>query len=330
MKIRLAACTVEIWAEKGRLQLFPAGDFAARDGRPGKGRSWKINATSAQVLIEAAKRRLTPFVIDYEHQTLNSADNGKPAPAAGWFSRLAWIEGKGLFAVDVAWTEAAAAMIAVGEYKFISPVFSFAPDGTVTELHMAALTNYPAIDGMEMLAAAKFATTNKEDVMNKKFLKLLGLAEDADEAAALAALTALVKKTGEQEQAIAASKAKAPEKPDPAKFVPVETVAQIQGELAALKSQVHDRQADELVSAGLSEGRILPAMETWARELGQKDVAALKAFVDAAQPIAALSGTQTGGKKPAGGGDDVDEAARAVCKAMGVSEDDYKKYNPAP
>lgn len=324
MKIRLAACVMELSAEKGRLQLFPAGEFAARDGRPGPGKSWKLDAASAARLIAAAEARQTPFVIDYEHQTLNSAGNGKPAPAAGWFSALEWIEGKGLFAVDVAWTDAAAAMIEAGEYKFISPVFSYLPDGTITELHMAALTNYPAIDGMEMLAAAKFATT-KEDVMNKELLKLLGLADNADEAAAIAALTALVKKAGDQEQDIAALKAKAPEKPDPAKFVPVETVARIQTEMAALKGQMHERQVEELVTGGLADGRILPAMEAWARELGKKDVAALKAFVDAAQPIAALAGTQTGGKKPGGEAGAVDEAGLAVCKAMGIDPEQYKK-----
>ncbi|WP_338299071.1 phage protease, partial [Escherichia coli] len=94
--------------------------------------------------------------IDYEHQTLRAVNNGKPAPAAGWFSQVEWREGAGLYAIGVEWTENAAAMIAAGEYKFISPVFGYNKRGEVIELLHAALTNTPALDGMDavMLAAA--------------------------------------------------------------------------------------------------------------------------------------------------------------------------------
>jgi phage I-like protein len=79
-------------------------------------------------LIAAADARQTPYVIDYEHQTLRSAKNGLPAPASGWFKKLEWREGVGLFAVDVEWTDAAAAAIDAGEYRFISPVFLYDTD----------------------------------------------------------------------------------------------------------------------------------------------------------------------------------------------------------
>lgn len=325
-KIGFAACAVELNVQPGQLQLFPQGKFNARDGRPGKDRSWLIDATIAQQVIDAAKARQTPFVIDYEHQTLNAEKNGQPAPAAGWFKQVQWRDGQGLFAVDVQWTDKAKAMIEAGEYKFISPVFSYATDGAVLELHMAALTNYPAIDGMEMLAAAKFQSNqDEEDLMFKKFLALLGLSETATEDEAIAAVTALKSDLTEQTKQVAALKAKPPADPDPAKFVPVSVVAQIQTELAALKSQMSDTQVNDLVTAALADGRLLPAMEAWARELGKKDLAALKGYIDSAQPIAALSGLQTGGKGPQGDPNALDAAAIAVCKAMGISTEDYKK-----
>jgi phage I-like protein len=80
-------------------------------------------------------------VIDYEHQTLNAATNGQPAPAAAWFSTLEWRDGDGLYATDVQWTERAAAMVAAGEYRFLSPVFCFDNHGNVKALLHAALTN---------------------------------------------------------------------------------------------------------------------------------------------------------------------------------------------
>ncbi|WP_438805125.1 phage protease [Sodalis sp. (in: enterobacteria)] len=57
--------------------------------------------------------------------------NGQPAPAAGWYSQLEWVEGLGLFAVDVEWTERARTLIAAGEYRFVSPLFQYDRQGNV-------------------------------------------------------------------------------------------------------------------------------------------------------------------------------------------------------
>lgn len=345
--IRFAVCALELAAAGGAVQLLPAGEFTARDGRPGKGKTWKIDEATATRVIEAAAGRATPFVIDYEHQTLNAEKNGLPAPAAGWWTRMEWRPGKGLYALDVAWTEAARTMIGAGEYRYLSPVFSFAADGTVLELHMAALTNYPAIDGMDQLAAAKFSTAREgieEDEGMKKLLELLGLAEDAGEDKAVEALTALkakAEKVGETEtklqasqDEVAALKVELGKKgdgdgggsPDPAKYVPVETVTALQADVAALRTTLNEKEVADLVAAALADGRILPPMEKWARDLGAKDVAALKGYIEHAQPIAALSGTQTGGKGPGtGDGQGIGDEALAVCKQMGIAPEDYKK-----
>jgi len=48
-----------------------------------------------------------------------------------------------------------------------------------------------------------------------------------------------------------------------------------------------------VIEKAKQEGRIVPAMEGWARDLGKKDMAALQAFLDKAQPIAALAAMQT-------------------------------------
>lgn len=74
---------------------------------------------------------------------------------------------------------------------------------------------------------------------------------------------AKVDKVEANDQEIAALKSGGSGNPDPAKFVPVETVEQLRSEVAALRSR-QQRQVEELVQAGLNDGRILPAQEGWA------------------------------------------------------------------
>lgn len=134
-------------------RLLPAGQFKAKDGRPSGLQGWNLTDAAAWQIIGKAQRQQDRFLIDYDHQTL--AGDGTRAPAAGWFSRLEWRPGDGLYAVGVEWTPAAQAAIAAKEYRYISPVLTYDPKtGNVTGLRMAAIVNYPAIDGLTNLAAA--------------------------------------------------------------------------------------------------------------------------------------------------------------------------------
>ncbi|WP_305965658.1 phage protease [Marinobacter salsuginis] len=136
--ISIAAFTARLRTPSTDIQLFPAGVFRARDGRPTGITGWRMDAASARELIALSGQRQTPFVIDYEHQTLYAETSGNPAPAAGWFERLEWREGDGLYAVDVEWTARATAMIEGDEYRYLSPVFKYDKNGAVTELLMVA------------------------------------------------------------------------------------------------------------------------------------------------------------------------------------------------
>ena len=68
--------------------------------------------------------------------------------------------------------------------------------------------------------------------------------------------------------------------------------------MAALKKANTEREVADLVAVAMSDGRILPAMEDWASSLGKSDLAALRSYLDAAAPVAALKGNQTGGAGP--------------------------------
>lgn len=161
----------------------------------------------------------------------------------------------------------------------------------------------------------------------KKLLEALGLADTASEAEALAGVAALKTAADGAEAQIAALKAKQPPaaEPDPAKFVPVEAMQAMQAQLAALAARVNDDEAGRLIEAAIAEGKLLETQRDWATKLGTSDIAALRAYVDSAPAIAALRGMQSGGESGGEGGKALSAAELAVCKAMGMSPDEYAK-----
>jgi phage I-like protein len=185
------------------VQLLPVGEFIGRDGRPGKGLTWKLSETQGQALAQRlnAKHATVQFCLDYEHQAMLAEANGKPAPASGWASAFEWRAGQGLFALNVQWTANARQMIEAGEYKYISPVIAFDPKtGEVSDVLNAALVNIPCLDlnpvAQERVARlnADFSNHQTEQSMNpllKALLSALNLTETVTEADAVAAVAKL-------------------------------------------------------------------------------------------------------------------------------------------
>lgn len=336
------------------IQLTPAGVFKARDGRPANLPGFRLDAAGAARLVAKLNARKTPLVIDYEHQTLHTLDNGQPAPAAGWFSRVEWREpsalsGGGLFATDVAWTPRAAAMIEAGEYRYISPVIEWSrATGDVYGLSMAALTNDPGIDGMAAVAALNTQLDHAdsptgqpghlphEDQPMKALAVLLGLAEGASEADITAAVTALKARSDEQQTALTAHTAELAQlkaetaalksaKPNPAEYVPVAALTSLQTELAALSSRLNTAELDDLIEQGYADAKLSPALEPWARELGGKDISALRSYLDKTPAIAALTRSQTGGRAPAGSTAGIadDQTNTAVMRQLGLTAEQF-------
>lgn len=162
-KTRYAACTVALSSGGNTIQLLPAGEFRARDGRPEGIDAWSLDAESAADLIANSAGKVKT-VIDYEHQSLRADDSVQPAPAAGWFKAMEWREGQGLFATDVEWSDKARQMIQSGEYRYLSPVIAYdQTTGVVGKLISAALTNNPALDGMEELTALSLVHPHKNE-----------------------------------------------------------------------------------------------------------------------------------------------------------------------
>lgn len=370
MKTILAALSVEIAAGTGpvsRLRILPAGEFRGVDGRPRECAAWVMTAAAAARIIETVNSRVTELCFDYEHQTLRAPENGKPAPASGWFSRLEWVEGDGLYATDIRWTDTAADMIRKKEYRYISPVFFYdQATGEVTALVNVALTNTPALDDLDevtVVALSRLAalsttssqsegnTMDEEQISNllANLRWMFNLPETATADDIKAEIEKVIAAMSDNQGVAAASQGLMPwvaqqvaakdqviatcntqitalsaTAYDPAKYVPIEAVNQLRAQLSQVQANVATQALDGLVQAALSDGRLVPAMEVWAKDLGRKDPAALKTYLEGVMPLAALSSLQTSQSdlnvthKPQDASSALDATQLAICSSLGI------------
>jgi len=362
-QVAIAACTFEIGASgDGSMQLFPAGTFdAPRGAMRGKG-PWRLDVDSAQRLIGVVSQRQNDIVVDYEHQSLLTAQNGQPVIAAAWINpqSLEWREPPaacpGLFAIGPKFTAVASAHIAADEIRYVSPVFSYdAKTGEVLDILNVALTNNPAIDGMQAVTVAatslfaSVSTNPQESTMDEllerlRYLLNLPLTSTPEEIAAEldklkamiaqsdTAATSLLDVLSGKNAEIAALSVQAGAEVDLTKFAPIEVVDELRTQLAALSVGTVEDKVGQLIEAGKKDGRIIGAKaEAWLTDMGKKDIAALSAYLDAAQPIAALTGMQTGGQinidHDEHSGLTADELA--VCSALNVDVNEFKKTKAA-
>lgn len=328
--------------EEGWRQLLPAGHFRAKDGRPFDVESgWFIDRNIAESLIRSVALNHQDVMLDYEHQSLRAESNGQPAPASGWFNQteLKWVDGKGLY-IRPRWTDNARAMLDNKEYRYLSAVFHYNTQGHPTKLISAALTNDPALTGMDELtkvAALKVAylSTKGEHSMNEYLLKLLAvlgleateenIAEVTDKAVEkINELIANGEKAKNAEETIADLKSK---QLDPLLFVPRAAFDELQQKVAVLSNQSNASQIDSLIEKGRKEGRVMAAEVDNLKAIGKTHgIAALSTMINARAPIAALtSDTQV-----------IDEATQAVervltdeekeaARMLGITEADYLK-----
>ncbi|MEP4767866.1 MAG: phage protease [Roseibium sp.] len=170
------------------IKLLPAGSFTCRDGRgpfhAGDSAALQAILTQTEALLAA-----TEMMVDYDHQSIFGAIEGVggTAKAAGWIKSFE-IRDDGIYG-QVQWTEAASAAIKAREYRYISPLFAVEKTTSkVIALRNAALVNMPALD-LEAIAA-RFSSSNTQDIPMEKIALALGLAETASEAEILAAIAA--------------------------------------------------------------------------------------------------------------------------------------------
>ena len=117
-----------------------------KDGVEG---SFDFDESAAEALTAEFNSRSRDLVIDFEHSTLS----GNEAPAAGWIDRLEKTA-EGLCAHVKYWTDRAKEYLTRGEYRYFSPTLLFTQGGRKpSALHSVALTNHPALHGVDALVA---------------------------------------------------------------------------------------------------------------------------------------------------------------------------------
>lgn len=229
--------------ERVWVQIMPRGDISGRDGR-----TW--SAQNLQAIIDASlqKARGVDLVIDFDHQTDFAEGNGQPAPAAGWIKALEARQ-DGIYAA-VEWTERAAKMIKSREYRFLSPTFlSNRSTGEVGLILRAALTNNPAMV-MKQLAKSNEGKNTMEEL--QPIAAALGLNDDAELTAILAAIAALMAKADDQSKDTASA------------------YDNVIAEMALERAALQDQRIREKVDLACSRGVFTPAMREWAVSYAKK------------------------------------------------------------
>lgn len=248
-------------------------------------------------------------------------------------------------------------MIASRKYRYLSPFFFHDRNGKALALANVGLTNNPAL---QMRALANVQPTDVEiDSMNEEQLKALrtalGLGADADAAAVLAACTAVIQErdglkdgvaslrtaagvAADTELAalatgIAALKTKADGggggTPDADQYVPRELFDQQAATLKALQDRIDAKEASGAVDDAIRAGKITPGQRAWAEAYCKSDADGFASFVDGA-PVIVPPGRSAGqAATPPDTDAPLSEFDRAACKALGLTEDEFKASRKA-
>ena len=243
-----------------RLLIAPWGKVRSSNGE------FLVDDESARLVIEAYQEHATDLPIDYEHQTLGgrfSSPTGR-APAAGWITAIESEPNVGLFAL-VNWTEAAEGQLRAKEYRYLSPVAIVRKsDRKLVAVHSVALTNKPAIVGME-------------PIVNRCELDDDAVSPDV---VALREMLDLPNDTSN-----------------------VEVVAAATRQLGVLSLELEETRVGERIEHAVRSGRLSPANRDWARRLLVCDEALFDEWLRCAAPVVTLGRLATDPAETEGNGD---------------------------
>ncbi|MHA1572376.1 MAG: phage protease [Alphaproteobacteria bacterium] len=251
---------------------------------------------AARVMLAFQEHGADRLPIDFDHGMLAAVKTPETSVAAGWFTP-AIVDNK-LMALNVEWTERAAAMLRGREFRFLSPAFNYdRKTGQITQLLNVALTNLPATRDAEPLVANQLenvpstqsraaATTNEVRKVSEKILAVLGAATEneavniAKEFNSWSREVLAVTGTETLDAAAAAIKLNAEL---PAK------VAELSQQIKSLTDEKQAQDRDQLIGKLSEAGKLPPSLHDWAR--GQS-MESLSTFGDAAPTVAPVSAIQ--------------------------------------
>ena len=196
-----------------RVQLSPFGEFVLRDGGKRSGTVQRCNRAAFEAMVanwKAAGER--DILVDVDHA---SATGGSTA-AAAWAKNLR-VEDDGLCA-DFELTPKGRELVEGKCYRFVSPGWTLADDGTPVALCSVALTNRPNLPVKPVVNADDAGGRDPDDPTTatkgtemdlKKIAAALGLPETATEDEVIAAIASM--KDAQAQAAEEAANAKAEE-----------------------------------------------------------------------------------------------------------------------
>jgi phage I-like protein len=357
----LSSAFVDLFGEgdapKREFRIFPRGIVASSKGE------FLFDDQAAATVMAAAIEHGADVTVDYDHHTLHT-DRGVKAVSAGWFNPA--VRDGELWATNVRWNEPALEHFAKKEYRYFSPLFDHDDKGRITNLINCALTNTPALHGLDALVAAS-ATANKETDMTEEEKLRARIAELEKENAtlrvaggtvvALSAMTGLASTAGIDEVrttvgGLVTLRSKLFELTSkdsvPAALGTVEGWKREAGDAATLKREKeeieqagHKRDIDALLDKASTDGKITPAERPgWEKDAlffgggkpSKDGVAWLSAKVETLVP---KPGGAAGDGKGKGGGEPkqpanrvaMSGADRRVAELLRIKETDWQEWD---
>ncbi|UQZ89541.1 hypothetical protein C4J81_15400 [Deltaproteobacteria bacterium Smac51] len=324
------------------VHLIPAGTFSGRDGRG----PWTLVNAAAFIKATADYQAGADIIIDYDHQSEFTAQNGQPALAAAWIKELEE-RPDGIWG-RVEWTAKAARMVVAKEYRYMSPVFIYDAKGELTRLDSAALTGKPnlelkslnkqgaGMDGflMELAALLGLPDTTTQEEIYEAIRKLKESGESAnsedDEKGANSDGAETPPENLEEAEAILMNavsdlvNAAEDEAAEPAATNKAANAQMIElGKMVGrLERRLSGMEADKAVNAAVNAGRISPGMREWAKTYAATDPRGFADYVKSA-PRIVTPGQSAMNAATRGGGLTSEE--KAVCRQLGMSEADFLK-----
>lgn len=292
------------------IRLLPTGpEIKGRDGR-----SWRMDDPAGLVAAFNSDSRDIP--LDFEHSTELQAPQGLPAPAAAWIKELK-VDADGGISGRADWTQTGRNAVESKEYRYISPVFVFdRASGRIVRITSAALTNQPNLR-LEALNHQQTYEQGETPAM-KRVIEALGLPPEADEEKALNAVSALKAKA--ETQTVSLDKYV----PRPDFDAMTQRALNAEKLLKDEKKAQLDKEIEDEVASALEAGKITPATTDYHKAMCGMEggLDRFREFVKVAPEIAGDSGLEK--KKPEKGTGLSDEE-KAVCRNLGISEEDYLK-----
>lgn len=307
------------------IKVTPRGPVKTRDGR-----SYSFNPEALAARFDADKVEVP---VDVDHGLALRATRGERVDAVGYAAALQ-ARDDGTYA-RINWLDGGLSILQAKTHRYVSPSFPHDAAGNAAWLHSISLVAAPALSMPALLHALGYS----ESPM-KQIAKALGLAEDADEAACLAALGKLPKigavatalglaETADVQACLSAIGTMRGADVVP-KTLHEQTVANLSAattRIEALEKASRDEKVEQLLDGALKDKRIMPAQRVTLAALCATDegFAQVKAHIAASPALLQASGLD--GQRPAGADQEQDPATLAA-KARTLQDERAKIGQP--